>query len=115
MLTPASDCITEVNAGSLVAAQTGLGGGTIVGRGVMIGGQVGSGGHLHIGDGARIAAKSGLHGDLAAGGTYGGIPAVDIREWRRMTSGWLRLGELLRRVRRLERARGGDPGGPGEE
>jgi len=105
----------RIGPGSLIAAQTGLGGGTVVGSGVMLGGQVGSAGHLHVGDGARVAAKSGIAGDLPAGGTYGGIPAVDIRAWRRMTSGWLRLGELLRRVRRMERAQGIDPGGSAEE
>jgi len=99
----------RVGAGSLLAAQVGLAGGTVVGRGVMLGGQVGSAGHLTIGDGARVAAKSGISSDLGAGGTYGGIPAVDIRAWRRMASGWLRLGELLRRVRRLELARGAGP------
>jgi UDP-3-O-[3-hydroxymyristoyl] glucosamine N-acyltransferase len=101
----------RIGAGALIAAQTGLGGGTVLGSGVMLGGQVGSAGHLRVGDGVRVAAKSGISGDLAAGGTYGGIPAVDIRDWRRMTSGWLRLGELLRRVRRLERVQGIDPGG----
>lgn len=104
----------RIGPGSLVAAQTGLAGGTVLGSGVMLGGQVGSAGHLQVGDGARVAAKSGISGDLAAGATYGGIPAVDIRAWRRMTSGWLRLGELLRRVRRLERAQGIDQG-DGEE
>jgi UDP-3-O-[3-hydroxymyristoyl] glucosamine N-acyltransferase len=96
----------RIGAGALLAAQVGLAGGTVVGPGVMLGGQVGSAGHLTIGDGARVAAKSGISSDLAPGGTYGGIPAVDIRAWRRMTSGWLRLGGLLRRVRRLERLSG---------
>jgi UDP-3-O-[3-hydroxymyristoyl] glucosamine N-acyltransferase len=100
----------RIGAGSLLAAQVGLAGGTVVGNGVMLGGQVGSAGHLTIGDGVRVAAKSGISGDLAAGGTYGGIPAVDIGAWRRMTSGWLRLGELLRRVRRLELRQGVGPG-----
>jgi len=77
---------------------------------VMLGGQVGSGGHLHIGDGVKVAAQSGIHSDLAAGGTYGGYPAVEIRQWRRYSSGLLRLGELLRRVRRLERKVGLDDG-----
>ena len=87
----------------LLAAQVGLAGGTTLGTGVMLGGQVGSAGHLHVGDGAKVAAKSGIHGDLDAGGTYGGYPAVEIREWRRASSAIGRLGELLRRVRRLER------------
>jgi UDP-3-O-[3-hydroxymyristoyl] glucosamine N-acyltransferase len=90
----------------LLAAQTGLAGGTVLGTGVMLGGQVGSAGHLTIGDGAKVAAKSGIANDLDAGGTYGGIPAVDIRHWRRYSSGLKRLSELFRRVRRLERAAG---------
>jgi UDP-3-O-[3-hydroxymyristoyl] glucosamine N-acyltransferase len=100
----------RIGAGALLAAQVGLAGGTVVGAGAMLGGQVGSAGHLTIGDGARVAAKSGISSDLAAGGTYGGIPAVDVRAWRRMTAGWLRLGELLRRVRRLERLQGVEGG-----
>jgi UDP-3-O-[3-hydroxymyristoyl] glucosamine N-acyltransferase len=105
----------RVGRGSLLAAQVGLAGGTVVGDGVMLGGQVGSAGHLTIGDGVRVAAKSGISGDLPAGGTYGGIPAVDIGAWRRMASGWLRLGELLRRVRRLELRQGLERGdGPSD-
>lgn len=104
----------RIGPGSLLAAQVGLAGGTVVGTGAMLGGQVGSAGHLTIGDGARVAAKSGISGDLAAGGTYGGIPAVDIRAWRRMTAAWLRLGDLLRRVRRLERLQGVEEGERGD-
>lgn len=91
---------------SLLAAQVGLGGGTTLGAGVMLGGQVGSAGHLTVGDGVKVAAKSGIHGDLAANGTYGGIPAIDIRQWRRGMTALRRLPELLRRVRRLERQAG---------
>lgn len=94
----------------LLAAQTGLAGGTTLGTGVMLGGQVGSAGHLHIGDGVRVAAQSGIRNDLAAGGSYGGYPAVEIQQWRRYSAGVLRLGELLRRVRRLERRTGLDDG-----
>jgi UDP-3-O-[3-hydroxymyristoyl] glucosamine N-acyltransferase len=90
----------------LLAAQTGLAGGTTVGTGVMMGGQVGSAGHLTIGDGVKLAAKTGIHNSLDAGGTYGGYPAVEIRQWRRATAALLKLPELLRRVRRLERRAG---------
>jgi UDP-3-O-[3-hydroxymyristoyl] glucosamine N-acyltransferase len=95
----------------LVAAQTGLSGGTVLGTGVMLGGQVGSAGHLTIGDGVKVAAKSGIAGDLDAGGSFGGIPAVEIRYWRRYSAGLKRLSELFRRVRRLERAAGIDEDG----
>ncbi len=67
----------------MIAAQTGLAGSVVVGRGVLIGGQVGIADHLRIGDGARIAAKSGVIGDVPAGATYAGYPAVDRPRWLR--------------------------------
>src|SRR5947199_265510 len=73
---------------------------------VMLGGQAGSAGHLTVGDGARIAAQSGVPRDLPAGGEYAGYPAVEAREWRRVSASLPRLPDLLRRVRRVERALG---------
>jgi UDP-3-O-[3-hydroxymyristoyl] glucosamine N-acyltransferase len=96
----------EVGPSCLLAAQVGLAGGTRLGRGVMLGGQVGSAGHLTVGDGVMVAAKSGIAGDLDAGGVYGGIPAQPIGRWRRASMAAGRVSELLRRLRRLERAVG---------
>ncbi len=73
----------EIGEGSIVAAQCGLAGSVHVGRGVMIGGQVGIADHVVIGDGARIAAKSGVIGDVEAGTTVGGYPAVERLRWLR--------------------------------
>lgn len=95
-----------IGEGSALAAQVGLSGSTRVGRFVRMGGQVGAAGHLSIGDGAQIAAQSGVPNDVPAGGIVGGYPAVDIHIWRRMSAALPRLPELLRRVRRLETARG---------
>jgi UDP-3-O-[3-hydroxymyristoyl] glucosamine N-acyltransferase len=86
----------------------GLAGGTTLGAGVMLGGQVGSAGHLTVGPGAKVAAKSGIHNDLEGGGTYGGIPAIDIRDWRRAVRSFAQLPGLARRLRRLERALAAD-------
>ena len=96
----------ELGEGSMLAAQVGLSGSTKVGRFVRMGGQAGSAGHLSIGDGAQVAAQSGLHSDVSAGSTVGGSPATDITLWRRMWAGCLRLPDLIRRVRRLEKALG---------
>jgi len=90
----------------LIAAQVGLAGSTTLGARVMLGGQVGSAGHLSVGDGARIGAQSGVHRDVPAGGTYAGYPAVEAREWRRVSACMTRLPGLFRRLRRAERALG---------
>jgi UDP-3-O-[3-hydroxymyristoyl] glucosamine N-acyltransferase len=101
----------HIGEGSAVAAQTGLSGSTRVGRFVRIGGQAGTAGHLSIGDGAQVAAQSGIPNDVPAGQTVGGTPAVKVEVWRRVVAALPRLPELLRRVRRLEKALGSKPDG----
>jgi UDP-3-O-[3-hydroxymyristoyl] glucosamine N-acyltransferase len=73
-----------------------------------MGGQSGAAGHLTIGDGAQIAAQSGVTNSLAAGAVVGGYPALEISTWRRASAAFRRLPELLRRMRRIEKALGVD-------
>ncbi|MDX2165407.1 MAG: UDP-3-O-(3-hydroxymyristoyl)glucosamine N-acyltransferase [Deltaproteobacteria bacterium] len=101
----------EIGSYSVVAAQTGLSGSTRIGQWVRMGGQVGTAGHLTIGDGAQVAAQSGVPNDVEAGAIVGGYPAVEIGLWRRMAAATMRLPELFRRVRRLERRVGLEGGG----
>ena len=68
-----------------IAAQTGIAGSSQVGDGSMLGGQVGIAGHLHIGAGAKLAAQSGVMTDIPAGSSYGGSPALPIKDWHRQT------------------------------
>ncbi len=96
---------------ALIAAQTGLAGSTIIGARTQLGGQVGAAGHIRVGDDVRAAAKAGIANDIEAGSTVAGHPAVDAGLWRRMTVVGHRLPDLLRRVRRLERALGRERSG----
>jgi UDP-3-O-[3-hydroxymyristoyl] glucosamine N-acyltransferase len=68
-----------------IVAQAGIAGSTQVGDGAMLGGQSGITGHLSIGAGAKIAAQSGVIADVPAGSSYGGSPAVPIKDWHRQT------------------------------
>ncbi len=94
----------EIGDHTVVAGLAGLAGSTRVGSWVQVGGQVGTSGHQYIGDAVRIAARSGVIGDVEAGAVIGGYPAMPISKWRRAVAGFPRLGEILRRLRRLERA-----------
>lgn len=73
----------EIGDDSFLAAQVGLAGSVIIGRCVLVGGQAGIADHVHVGDGARIAAKSGVIGNVPAGATFGGYPAVSRMRWLR--------------------------------
>ena len=66
-----------------VAAQVGFAGSVIVEDDVFIGGQAGLADHVRVGRGARIAAKAGVIGDVPAGATFAGYPAVARGRWLR--------------------------------
>jgi len=86
----------------VIVAQVGIAGSTTVGDGVALAGQVGIIGHLHIGDGARVAAQAGVSHDIPAGETWFGYPARPRTQVMRANAAFLKLPELMRRVRRIE-------------
>jgi UDP-3-O-[3-hydroxymyristoyl] glucosamine N-acyltransferase len=92
-----------VDEDSLICAQTGLAGSSVIGKRVILAGQVGIAGHLKVGDDAVITAKSATSHDVETGKILSGIPAFDNREWLRSTAAFRRLGELAKKVRDLER------------
>ncbi len=89
--------------GCVLSGQAGVSGSARLGDYVVMGGQSGTAGHFDIGDGVQIAAKSAVLQEVAAGSKVAGIPAVDLRSWRRQALSWGKIGELLQRVRALER------------
>lgn len=77
--------------GCIVVSQAGISGSTRLGDFVVVGGQVGIIGHLIVGDGAQVAGQSGVTGDVPAGASYGGTPAVPLRDWHRQSVAIRRL------------------------
>jgi UDP-3-O-[3-hydroxymyristoyl] glucosamine N-acyltransferase len=75
----------------VMAGQAGIAGSAEIGDNVMIGGQAAIIDHVKIGSNARIAAKSGIMRDVPEGETWGGAPAVPIRQWHRQTTVLARL------------------------
>jgi len=69
----------------IITGQCGISGSTQIGDGAMLGAQSGLAGHLRIGAGAKLAARTGLMHDVPPGATYGGTPAVPVRDWHRQT------------------------------
>ncbi len=93
----------EIGEYSRFAAQTGIAGSVRIGKWCLFGGQVGCADHINIGNRVMVGAKSGIAGNLKDGVIVGsGIPAVDVRTWRRYVAVLPRLPELLRRIRTLE-------------
>lgn len=93
----------RVGADSIIAAQAGIAGSSRLGRGVVLAGQVGIADHVAIGDGVVLGAQSGVISDLPEAGQYLGSPARPVGEARRTWAVIVKLPELARRVRELER------------
>src|SRR5262249_41273088 len=67
----------------LIVAQVGISGSTRVGAGTVFAGQSGAAGHLDIGSRAMVASKSAVYDNLPDGAVVAGIPAMDLRIWRK--------------------------------
>lgn len=86
-----------------IISQVGIAGSCTIGNNVTLAGQVGVADHLKIGDGAVVAAQGGVTKDIPPGTLYSGYPARDHNLARRIYAASVRLPELLKRVKQLER------------
>jgi len=93
----------QIGEGSLIAAQAGLAGSSVVGRRVVIGGQVGIADHVRIEDGAIIGAQAGIPSGkrIAAGEPVWGTPARPIRKYLKQLAWLARLSEVGDRLIRV--------------
>ncbi|OYV41289.1 MAG: UDP-3-O-(3-hydroxymyristoyl)glucosamine N-acyltransferase, partial [Acidocella sp. 20-61-6] len=73
----------QIGAYSVVVAQAGISGSTVIGERVMIAAQAGLTGHLQVGTGARIGAQSGVMADVPAGAELVGSPAQNAKAFFR--------------------------------
>jgi UDP-3-O-[3-hydroxymyristoyl] glucosamine N-acyltransferase len=88
---------------NLFVADVGLAGSVTTGKYVVLGGQVGVNGHITLGDGAQVAASSKVLSDLAPGKQYGGTPAVELSDAKRIVLQQQRLPDLAATIKRLEK------------
>lgn len=92
----------KIGEDSLICAQVGLAGSTVVGNRCVLAGQSASAGHLHMHDGATLTAQSAVHHDIPAGEIYSGSPGMENKTWLRCVAIYNHLPELQKTVRELE-------------
>jgi UDP-3-O-[3-hydroxymyristoyl] glucosamine N-acyltransferase len=96
----------QIGAHSLIVAQSGIAGSSVLGERVIAMAQSGIAGHVTVGDGAFLAGRAGVMEDVPPKGRVWGFPAAPERAWHRQVA-WLgRLPELAKRVRALEKKLG---------
>ena len=93
----------------ILCGQAGIAGSARLGDGVVLAGQAGVAGHIELGDRVQVAAKSAALATVEPGMVVAGIPAIELRRWRRQAVLLARLEEMSRRLRALEKRLGVSP------
>jgi len=94
----------QVGERTLVAAQTGVAGSSIIAADVVIGGQVGIADHCRLEAGCVAGAQAGIPSGkvIRRGQTVWGTPARPIQRFKEQYGWFARLPELAERVSKLE-------------
>ena len=94
-----------IGAHSALAAMVGIAGSTVIGKRCLFAGKAGAVGHISVCDDVVVAAKTFLSKDVTEPGTYAAsFPADEAKSWAKQLARFRRLGTLLERVRKLEKA-----------
>ncbi len=80
----------QLGRGCVLIAQSGIAGSTKLEDYVAVAAQAGVAGHLTIGKGAQLGAQCGVMRDVPAGASVVGSPAMPVRDFFRIVSGWQR-------------------------
>lgn len=93
----------RIGSDTVMAAQVGLAGSTIIGNRCRIGGQCGFAGHISVGDNTEIGAQSGVLGNISPGARLLGSPAMNVGDALHAYVLVRKLPELKRRIEELEK------------
>jgi UDP-3-O-[3-hydroxymyristoyl] glucosamine N-acyltransferase len=98
----------QIGERTLLAAQTGVAGSSIIENDVLVGGQVGIADHCRLEEGCVVGAQGGIPSGkvVRRGQTVWGTPARRIERFKEQYGWFARLPELAERVRRLEEKTG---------
>src|SRR6266404_5555796 len=94
----------QIGAHTVIAAQTGISGSSLLGHHVVVGGQVGIADHCTLEDGAIAGAQAGIPTGktIRAGQTVWGTPARPLEQFKEAYFWFARLPELADRLKKLE-------------
>ena len=97
----AHNCILGKNV--IIVAMVGLSGSTRIGDHTVFAGQSATAGHLQVGKNVTVTGKTGVTKNIPDNMIVSGLPAIEHKRWKRIRAVYLRLPELLERIKKLER------------
>jgi len=99
----------QIGAHTVIAAQTGISGSSVLGNHVVVGGQVGIADHCRLEDRSVAGAQAGIPTGktIRSGQTVWGTPAREIGKFKEVYGWYARLPELAARIKEIEEKFGG--------
>lgn len=88
----------------LVVAHVGISGSVTAGDNCVFAGQVGTVGHITIGNNCTFAGRTGITHNIPDNSVCAGFPAQPYKEWMKQEVNLRKVGDLLKRVKELEKA-----------
>ena len=86
-----------------MSGHTGVAGSAIIGKKCILGGDVAISDNIEIADNVILTGRSSVPNSIKESGMYSsGIPAVEVRKWRRILGRINQLDELAQRIKALE-------------
>ncbi len=94
----------SIGAHTAIAGGSNVAGSTKIGKSCILGGSVAMNGHLNIADNVVITGDSMVMRSINEAGVYSsGVPAQKNRAWRKTTAYTLKIDDLFKRVKELEK------------
>jgi UDP-3-O-[3-hydroxymyristoyl] glucosamine N-acyltransferase len=90
----------------VIAGNAGFAGSVTLGDGCMVGGGASFNQGITVGNGCKIGGMTGVMANLAPGSVVMGYPERDLRDFLKEIALSKRLPEIVRRLQKMERARG---------
>jgi UDP-3-O-[3-hydroxymyristoyl] glucosamine N-acyltransferase len=96
----------QIGENTVIAAQTGVSGSSVIGANVAVGGQVGIADHCEIEDNAVLGAQAGIPTGktIRSGHVVWGTPARRLDKFKEQYAWFSRLSELAERIKKLEKS-----------
>jgi UDP-3-O-[3-hydroxymyristoyl] glucosamine N-acyltransferase len=91
----------KIGRGTVILAQSCIGGSVTIGVGCQIGGQVAIKNNIKIGRGAKIISKSAVMNDIKDEEIVAGLPAISFNKWKRMVVVLAKLPEMFKELREV--------------
>lgn len=87
----------------LVVAHVGISGSVTAGDNCVFAGQVGTVGHITIGNNCQFAGRTGITHNIPDNSVCAGFPAQPYKEWLKQEASLRKVGDLLKKVKELEK------------